>query len=152
TDAATLVVNAPTFKNMLDTAEKLAALVAAPEMLETLIPCAQTGDRSCAEELVSRYGMRLFRRPLSDEELTRYVDYQQSVSERSDFATGSKWALSVMMQSPHAFYRSEIGVQDGELHKLTGYELATNLAYTYTGTTPTVALLERAGAGEFASS
>lgn len=151
TDAATLLVNGPTFKNMLDTAEDLAALVAAPGTFEALLPCAPTADRSCAEELVNRYGMRLFRRPLSADELTRYVDYQQSVSARSDFATGSKWALSVMMQSPHAFYRSEIGVQEGELHKLTGYELATNLAYTYSGTTPTLELLERAGSGEFAT-
>ncbi len=57
-----------------------------------------------------------------------------------------------MMQSPHAFYRSEIGEQEGELHKLTGYELATNLAYTYSGTTPTLELLQRAGDGEFATS
>lgn len=151
TDAKVLVVNAPTFKDMLDTAEELAEAVTAPGTLETLLPCVSEADRSCAEEFVNLYGLRLFRRPLSETETTRYADYQQSVSERSDFATGTKWALSAMLQSPHAFYRSEIGSEEGGKHSLSQYEIATNLAYTYGGTTPTPELLAKAADGELSS-
>lgn len=151
TDAKVLVVNGPTFKNMLETAEELADLVTAPDTLSTLLPCASSGDVACATEFIQRYGMRLFRRPLSDDELNRYLDYQQSVAGRSDFAGGIKWVLSVMMQSPRAFYRSEIGMPAAAGHELTQYELATNLAFTYAGTTPSEELLAMAEAGQLTS-
>jgi hypothetical protein len=151
-DAKALVVNGPTFKNMLDTAEALASAVTGPDILALVLPCAVTSaDEPCAAEFVNRYGLRLFRRPLTGDEVTRYLDYQQSVASRSNFATGTKWALSAMLQSPHAIYRSEIGEPDAQGAELTQYEIATNLAYTYSSTPPDLALLAKAQAGQLAS-
>ncbi len=149
TDAKVLVVNGPTFKNMLDTAESLSALVAAKANLEKALPCSVgTADASCTEEFINRYGLRLFRRPLSQGEVQRYVELQGSISAKSDYPTGIRWMLSAMLQSPHAFYRSEIGDLKSGGKDLTQYEVATNLAYTYSGTTPSPELLEKAKAGE----
>lgn len=145
-DGSVLVVGGTTAKELLRTAEDVAELVVAE--LETVLPCAEeAADRACAEEFFEGYGHRLFRRPLSDEELARYVDFQQSVAERSDFSRGIKWALTSMIQSPHAIYRSEIGTEEDGGRVLDDFELATQLAYMLTNSTPDEALLAQAASG-----
>ena len=53
-----------------------------------------------------------------------------------------------LIQSPNTLYRSEIGADGGGgMRQLTPYEIVTELAYTYTGTTPSDALLTMAGSG-----
>jgi hypothetical protein len=52
-----------------------------------------------------------------------------------------------LIQSPNALYRSELGADSGGMRQLSPYEIATELAYTFTGTTPTDALLTMAGSG-----
>ncbi len=149
TDAMVLVVNGPTFRNLLDTAEDVAGLVTSSPSFETLLPCSATSPgRACAEEFVQHYGLRLFRRPLTVDENARYLSYFDSVHQASDFRSGIKWTLSVMLQSPHHFYRSEVGTAEGDSRKLDQYEVATNLAYTYSGTTPSAELLAKAERGE----
>ncbi|MFP6687487.1 MAG: DUF1588 domain-containing protein, partial [Polyangiaceae bacterium] len=74
-----------------------------------------------------------------------------AVHAKAGFSTGIKWVLVSMMQSPHAVYRSEIGVADGEQRVLTAPEVATALAYDFAGTTPSEELLAQAERGELAS-
>lgn len=147
TDAAALVVAGPTAKEMLKTAEEVAELVTAAGTLASLLPCSTTGGAACATEFVEDIGLRLFRRPLTAPEVGQYVDYFSSVSQRSDFETGLKWTLVALIQSPRAFYRSEIGTPTAGGYALSQHEIATNLAYTYAGTTPDQALLDKAAAG-----
>ncbi len=114
--------------------------------MPNLLPCAVASpDASCAETFVSTYGRRFFHRDLTEAELARYLDHHDGVAAESDFATGIRWTLVALMQSPHAIYRSEIGV-DGNLEP---WELATALAYSFSGGPPTDELIERALAGEF---
>ncbi len=149
TDAMVLVVNGPTFRNLLETAENLSELVTASPTLEAILPCSVTAaDRACAGEFIQRYGLRLFRRPLTVGESERYLTYFDAVSGAADFRTGIRWTLGTMLQSPHHVYRSEIGVANEGVRKLSQYEVATNLAFTYSGTTPSAALLERAAQGQ----
>src|SRR4029078_7203795 len=59
-----------------------------------------------------------------------------------------KWMTVALIQSPNALYRSEIGADSGGgMRQLSAYEVATELAYTFTGTTPTDALLTMAAGG-----
>lgn len=147
-DASVLVVGGTTAREMLKTAEEVADLVV--EQLPTVLPCsASSPDRACVTEFINTYGLRLFRRPLSADEVTRYADHHESIAGRSDFATGMKWMLTAMIQSPHAFYRSEIGVDAGDgTRQLDNYEMATELSYMMVGSTPDEPLLNRAAAGE----
>ena len=56
--------------------------------------------------------------------------------------------IVALIQSPNALYRSEVGTDSGAgTRQLSAYEVATELAYTYTGTTPTDALLTMAASG-----
>jgi hypothetical protein len=96
---------------------------------------------------MNRYGRRLFRRPLDTTEQTRFMGLYDSVAALSDFRTGIKWMTVGLIQSPHAVYRRETGAVAGGGRTLTPHEVATELAYTYTGSTPTEELLTLADSG-----
>jgi hypothetical protein len=53
-----------------------------------------------------------------------------------------------LLESPYAIYRSELGEEAGDgVYRLEPAEVATALAYTYTGEPPDDALLDRAASG-----
>jgi hypothetical protein len=89
-------------------------------------------------------GMRLFRRPLTDEEVARYSALVE--------AGGVAVALHAMLVSPAFLYRSELGEKKDGTYRLTPFEIATALSYTFVGTTPSRALLAAAENGELSSS
>jgi Protein of unknown function (DUF1588)/Protein of unknown function (DUF1592)/Protein of unknown function (DUF1595) len=119
--------------------------------LNTLLPCASSASSkstqdSCAQTFLGKYGQRLFRRPLSSDEQTRYMAFFDSSLGKSDFKTALKWLTAALIQSPYTLHRSEIGNDMGNgTRQLTPYEVATELAYTYTGTSPSDDLLTAAG-------
>jgi hypothetical protein len=110
-------------------------------------PCAWGDDRDgCAAGLVRDLGRRVFRRPLAGDEIAAYVAL---VAAAPDAERGVATAVHAMLVSPHFLYRSEIGEPiAGGRFRLTGFEVATALAYTFWGTTPDATLLDAAAAGE----
>lgn len=151
-DAAVLQVGQQTAQEILETAEEVAGLVTQSAQLAQVLPCAATKpDRSCAETFVDTYGRRLFRRPISATEKAEYLTLFDGVRAKSDFATGIKWTLVSLIESPSAIYRSELGTPEGEVRRLSPYEIATELAYNYSGTTPSAQLLDKAQRGELAT-
>ena len=146
-NAASATVSNQGAQKLLETAESVATAVTG-SALATLLPCSTTSpDAACATEFVTRYGRRLFRRTLTSPESQRYLALFSSVSGRSDFKTGIKWVTVGLIQSPHAVYRSETGTAANGARTLTPHELATELAYTYTGSTPSEELLAQADSG-----
>lgn len=150
-DAATLVVSQQTAQEILSTAEDVATHVIADGVLPQVLPCASSADAACAATFIAQYGARLFRRPLTGDETKRYNDYFTSVVARSSFKLGIKWTLVALFQSPNAVYRSEVGAANGATYTLTQNEIATELAYTFGGTTPSADLLAKAAAGALAT-
>jgi hypothetical protein len=133
---------------LFDTALSVAT-AATGSALATLLPCAaSSADRTCAEQFLMQYGRRLFRRPLTQAEHDRYLGFFDSSKVKSDFKTALKWMTVGLIQSPNAVYRREIGTDNGSgIRALSTYEVATELAYTYTGSTPTDDLLTKADSG-----
>lgn len=130
---------------LLETAESVGTAVTADLPGLGLNACASgTPNQACAEEFLSKYGTRLFRRPLNAPEKDTYVAYFNKALAASDGKTALKWMTVGLIQSPNAVYRSELGVESGGTRKLTQYELATELAYTFTGSTPSQELITRA--------
>ncbi|MCA9649684.1 MAG: DUF1592 domain-containing protein [Myxococcales bacterium] len=110
------------------------------------MPCAPEGDGSaCAEQLAREVGRRIFRRPLSDDEVSKVADL---VRGEPSFDEGVSVALQSMLASPYFLYRFEVGEADGDRFRLTSYEMAAALSYGLWGTTPDDALLDAAAAGE----
>jgi hypothetical protein len=131
------------------TFERAQALVSGtPSIL--VAPCTATVmDATCATAMVKAYGYRLFRRPVTDAEVSDYVGlYNQAIGtlmmSPSDALAGT---LAALMQSPNALYIRELGTAAPGGFKLSGFELASILSYGLTGTAPPKALLDSAGAG-----
>ncbi len=132
-------------RGSLESGRKVAALVASDAVLPRLLPCAATGGAACATTFVETFGSKLYRRPLTAAEKARYVALFDKVGKAGDWKAGVYWATAAMLQSPNVIYRSELGEPDGKgRFKLTGYEIASELAYTLTGGPPSDALLKLA--------
>jgi hypothetical protein len=136
--------------SILDAATSLAtALTGTP--LATILPCsasASTANHACAQTFLTTYGPKLFRRQLTTAEQSSYLGFFDTSLGKSDFKTALKWMTIGLIQSPNTLYRSEIGTDMGNgTRQLTPYEMATELAYTYSGSTPSDALLTMAGTG-----
>lgn len=111
---------------------------------QVVAPCSTS--RACAEQFVGTLGRKLFRRPLSTEEVSRYANV---VMAASDFQTGVKLATRTLLASPHFLYRSELGVAQADgTFRLTGDEVAAALSYALWSTTPDDALLDAAAQGK----
>ena len=133
---------------LLDAATSLATALTGSG-LATLLPCATSSpNHACAQTFLQTYGPRLFRRPLTTAEQTSYLTFFDTSLGKSNFTSALKWMAIGLIQSPNAVYRSEIGtVQSDGTRQLSSYEVATELAYTYSGSTPSSALLTMAGSG-----
>lgn len=134
--------------SILDTATSVATAVTG-NALSSLLPCSSSSaDHACAETFLNKYGQKLFRRPVSSSEHDKYLAFFDASKTKSDFKTALKYMLIAMIQSPNTLYRSEIGTDMGNgTRKLTPYEQITELAYNYTGTTPTDQMLQMAASG-----
>lgn len=142
-DESTLIMGSQMAAALLERSEQIATQATEPTALVAAFPCASTGNEDCVNSIIEDVGQRLFRRPITVEEKTRYVELHTNVSAASDFATGVKWVFVSLMQSPFAVYRSEIG----EGGRLTPYELASQMSYNYSASPPSDELVALAVSG-----
>ncbi|MBI5515058.1 MAG: DUF1592 domain-containing protein [Deltaproteobacteria bacterium] len=108
--------------------------------------CAPSEDREgCTESFLRRFGRRVLRRPLTASELTRYRALQRGAP---DLEAGLRRVVRALLLSPGFLYRTELGAaQPDGTWRLTGWEVASALSYTFWGTTPDEALLSAAESG-----
>jgi hypothetical protein len=149
-------ISAFSFEQYDASARGVAAEVVSEKRREQLVPCRPRSEKSfdaaCAKQFVEHYGPTLFRRPLSGEEVKRYVKTAEVAQQRlGNFYQGLQFALAGMMVSPDFLVRIEQAVPDPK-HKgqfrLDPYSKATRLSYFLTNSTPDAELLRAAGAGE----
>jgi hypothetical protein len=106
-------------------------------------------DDACATEFFSRYGMMLFRRPLTQNELKGRVNLAREMTKSTgDFYNGLRYGLAELVQSPNFLFRKELAVKDGNGYTLDPYSRATRLSYLLWDTTPDAELLKSAESGE----
>jgi len=133
---------------LLFSAKEVGKLVSSAAQLPRILPCASGGGASCAETFLDTFGRRLYRRPLSDEEKGRYLDLLGTVTGNGgDFKKWVFWTTVGLVQSPNFIWRAELGDGDGGEYTLSGYEVATALAFDLTGRPPSDALLDLADRG-----
>ncbi|PUA26963.1 MAG: hypothetical protein B0W54_21420 [Cellvibrio sp. 79] len=127
---------------------------------------------ACGDAFVADFAKRAFRRPLTAEEKTNYLTFFSSSLGVNTTSDALKLALRAIFTSPQFLYRSEMGVKVADLragtvdstanisindipsadrtalpdtaYVLTQYEIASFLAFTYTGSTPDATLLAAA--------
>jgi hypothetical protein len=133
--------------------DRLAKAIAEdPSQLSSVAACASTpplGD-ACVTELLTKLGLRLFRRPLDTAEQAWIQSVYQDGNAIAS-GDGLRFAVFALLESPHFLYRPEIGgtplATDPSTLTLNGYELASRLSFLIWGSAPDAALLSSAAAG-----
>jgi hypothetical protein len=109
-------------------------------------------DPACARRTLAPIGRYLFRRPLTQAELTLYVDMAgNATTAAGSYYGGMQLALSAMLVSPNFLYVIE-AVEPDPVHpgglRMDGYSRAARLSYLLWNTTPNDALLTAAAQGK----
>ena len=107
-----------------------------------LVGCSDA-DLGCPEQLIREFGAKVFRRPVTDEEASGFLDLYDKAG--GDFDVGARIVVQAMLLSPSFLYRPEFGDGDG---RLSGYETANRLSYFLWASMPDDALFAAAEAGE----
>ncbi|MEZ4270592.1 MAG: DUF1595 domain-containing protein [Myxococcota bacterium] len=135
-------------EQLMDGAEQVAALVV-NRLSDHLICNPANGEEPCAKEFIERFGLRTFRRPLTQAEKDNlFVLYQQGRAG-ADFAAGINLVTQGMFQAPQFVYRSELGPDNAATGtvRMTSSEIGALLSYTITGGPPDFALIDAVNAG-----
>ncbi|HSO33298.1 MAG TPA: DUF1592 domain-containing protein [Labilithrix sp.] len=144
--ADALTVSPLLFESYQAAAQKLAAAaVANPK----IVSCG--GGPTCATDILSRFAMRAFRRPVTADEVARLVALAASAeAEGATFAEGLQLALEATLLSPSFLFRIELDAEPAakEAHVLGDYELASRLSYFLWSSMPDDVLFAYAGAGK----
>jgi hypothetical protein len=123
-----------------------------PARRARVVTCTPSGpdDEACARSFVTGFGRRAWRRPLTDEEVVRYVGIaRQAGTTLGDFWKGLGYALAGLLQSPNFLYRVEVGkpMAGTGQRAFDDWELASRMSFFLWNSTPDEALLEAAQAG-----
>jgi hypothetical protein len=133
---------------------ELGKQAASPALRDGLLGCKPkaTVDSACTRSFIERFGRRAFRRPLSSDELIRYVGIaEQSAQKLGDFYGGVEFVVAGLLESPNFLFRVEVGEADPDQPprlRYSGFEMATRLSFLLWNTAPDDALLDAAAAGQ----
>jgi hypothetical protein len=128
----------------------VAEIFADPARREALVGCDASAP-SCLSELIARFGRRAYRRPLEASEAEALLMLATSAAHDGDPWSAAGVVVEAILQSSSFLLRPEAGrgpAETADAVRLSGYELATRVAFLAWGSGPDDALLDRAEAGE----
>ena len=128
-------------------AERLAASAFRGGDHQNLIPCepASANDIHCAQTFIRSFGLKAFRRPLTDNEVEVYSRlFQQEVAREADFLNGARIVVEAMLQSPYFLFQ----IRSPNRDQAEQFEVASRLSYFLWNTMPDDEMLEAASRGE----
>lgn len=133
-------------------AESLAAeLLGNAAQRAKVITCDLKTGASCAQSVITSFALKAFRRPLSTDEVQRYLALMASAAQLGaspdeQFQT----VLEALLVSPHFLFRPELDADPSSLtpHLLNPFETASRLSYAIYRSMPDDALFEAANAGK----
>jgi len=145
-NAAALTVSPELAEQYLDSAETLAKAAVTTNLtkIATCDPTVMAAD-ACAAQFISAFGQRAYRRPLTPADTTLLTGVFNA-GKATDFATGVRFVIETVLQSPQFLYRVEFGstptastptvpVADGsspnpsQIVPLDNWEMASRLSY-----------------------
>ena len=96
---------------------------------------------NAAQTFVTTFGQRVYRRPLTADEVTRYTTLFAKgatlIGSGNANSDGVELVIGAMLQSPYFLYRTELSATAANgVVPLNDYEVATKLAYGMTNTMP----------------
>ncbi|MCA2978278.1 MAG: DUF1592 domain-containing protein [Myxococcaceae bacterium] len=126
------------------------AAVVVPATAKVMVCDLATGGGGCVRSIVSRFGRRAWRRPLTTAEVDRLANVVTlAQAEGEPVHAGVAMALTALLLSPHFLYRVELDPDPTSPapHPLTDHELAARLSYFLWASTPDEALARAADDG-----
>ncbi len=117
--------------------------------------CDGADEAACAGDFIDRVGLRVFRRPPTTEEkdaLTSLFETLRSTPIEDSPEGAAEGVLTAMLQMPSFLYHIALGDSSGGEARLTGYEIASRLAFALTNSTPDDELLQAATDGKLDTS
>jgi hypothetical protein len=146
--AAVLDIDDAQYKRYFEAAGQISdAVFAAADLKAKIVTCATTDDVACVQSIISGIGRRVFRRPLSPDEVTTYNKVYTLARQQGENHDGSiKQVLRSLLSSAEFLYRIETDPNPSstEKHPLNAYELASRLSYFLWSSAPDDALLAAA--------
>ncbi|WP_075306180.1 DUF1592 domain-containing protein [Hyalangium minutum] len=117
-----------------------------------LLTCDFSGvnETPCARQILSSFGRKAWRRPLTSEDVERLMGLVQASRAAGDsFEVALGVGMQAILTSPHFLFRVEVDPSRGVVssHLLSPHELATRLAYFLWSSPPDEALMAAAEAG-----
>jgi hypothetical protein len=148
----TLSITPAGFEGYAKIADSVARQIVDEKNRAKLISCspksATAPDRDCASQIIGQYGLLLFRRPLTSEELKARLDAADAATKLSNnFYTGIRYSLTTLLSAPDFLFRPEMAVPRANGYTLDGYSRAARLSYMLWDTTPDRELLDAARSG-----
>lgn len=118
------------------------------ECMSALGDPLSASDEACISDFIDEFGLRLTRRPLSDEDHARFAE-AYAIGAEHDVASGVATLLMSMLLDPRFLYHFEIDGEEREpgVITLTSYEIAARLARVLWRSIPDDELLSAASAG-----
>lgn len=152
--SAILSITPAGFEGYSKMADNIAAQVVNEKNRGKLVSCAPkiaaSPDDKCAGAVIGRYGLMLFRRPLTDAELKARTALAANLAKSSgNFYTGLRYVLASLISSPEFLFRVETA--SAKDNSLDNYSRAVRLSYLFWDTTPDAELLAAAGSGALAT-
>lgn len=152
TGTTTLSITAAGFEGYAKIADNIARQVVDEKHRAQLLSCtpksAAAPDRVCASQIIDHYGLLLFRRPLTADELKARLDAADAAARTSgNFYIGVRYSLTTLLSAPDFLFRPEMAVAREKNYTLNAYSRAARLSYLLWDTTPDTELLNAARSG-----
>jgi len=115
-------------------------------------PAEGESEEACARELIATFATRAFRRPTTDDEVSRLIElFNLRRGEGGSFEQSMQLAITAVLVSPHFLFRIEEDRPPSEPGGISApvsdYELASRLSYFLWSSLPDEELLAAAAAG-----
>lgn len=125
---------------------------AVTQRLSTLAPCSTpSGSEACAGDFITRFAGRAFRRAVTAEEKAALLTVYRAGLVGANYASGIELVITAVLQSASFLYVTELGAPAASgVTTLSGEELATQLAFLFTGAPADDALMAAGRAGQLA--
>jgi hypothetical protein len=151
-DGALQTLSPVQFSLYQQAAESLAAeaMTVGSKERAQLVTCDLTTGATCAKTLITNFGLRAFRRPLTTAEVTNFVALMTTASQAGATADEQfRTVIEAMLVSPNFLFRAELDPDPTSLtpHLLSPYETASRLSYMVYRSMPDQPLFDAAAAG-----
>ena len=152
---AQLSLTSAGFEQYFALASSIAEQALGDKQRDSIVPCkpedAAKADDACARQFIDKYGLRLFRRPLTEAETqARLKTAATGAKQANDFYAGLKLTLTSLLVAPEFLFRVETAEPDPaapQQYRFDAYTKVSRLSFMLWDTAPDDELLAAAASG-----